>query len=77
MSTPRSAATRGLVVETALRLFREEGYEATTMRRIASEAGLSPSNAYYYFSGKDELVQELDRQMSGVRQSVRSLAPPA
>lgn len=73
MSTPRSAATRGLVVETALRLFREEGYEATTMRRIASEAGLSPSNAYYYFSGKDELVQELYRR---VQDEHRTLAAP-
>lgn len=51
--------TRERLVEAALRLFREEGYQATTMRRIASEAGLSLGNAYYYFAGKDELVHEL------------------
>ena len=42
----------------ALRLFRENGYEATTMRAIAREAAASTGNAYYYFSSKEELVQQ-------------------
>ena len=49
--------TRQLIVDTALRLFEERGYAATTMRAIATEAGLAPSNAYYWFANKDELVQ--------------------
>ncbi|GAB3660915.1 TetR family transcriptional regulator [Actinocorallia lasiicapitis] len=53
----RSEQTRELIVETALRLFRENGYEATTMRAIAREAGVSVGNAYYYFSSKEELIQ--------------------
>ncbi|MFE3452914.1 TetR family transcriptional regulator [Nonomuraea sp. NPDC059194] len=60
MSEPRtrgSESTRELIVETALRLFRERGFEATTMRAIATEAGVSVGNAYYYFASKDELVQ--------------------
>ncbi len=40
-----------------MRLFRESGYDATTMRAIADEAGVSLGSAYYYFSGKEELVQ--------------------
>lgn len=51
--------TKERLVETALRLFREDGFQATTMRRIASEAGVSLGNAYYYFEGKDDLVHEL------------------
>lgn len=51
--------TRERLVETALRLFRDEGYQATTMRRIATEAGVSLGNAYYYFEGKEDLVREL------------------
>jgi AcrR family transcriptional regulator len=47
-----------LIVDTAVRLFREQGYEKTTMRAIATEAGLSVGNAYYYFPSKDHLVQE-------------------
>jgi AcrR family transcriptional regulator len=53
----RSEQTRALIVETALRLFREHGYEATTMRAIAKEAGVSVGNAYYYFGSKEELIQ--------------------
>ena len=55
----RTSETRDKLVEVALRLFREEGFQATTMRRIADEAGVSLGNAYYYFAGKDELVNEL------------------
>ncbi|MFL6023484.1 MAG: TetR family transcriptional regulator [Marmoricola sp.] len=49
--------TRQLILDTALRLFEERGYAATTMRAIAEEAGVTPSNAYYWFANKDELVQ--------------------
>ncbi|MFC0554077.1 TetR family transcriptional regulator [Planotetraspora thailandica] len=49
--------TRQLIVETALRLFKERGFEATTMRAIAAEAGVSVGNAYYYFSSKEQLIQ--------------------
>lgn len=50
--------TRQLILDTALRLFEERGYAATTMRAIADEAGLTPSNTYYWFASKDQLVQE-------------------
>ena len=56
--TPRAEQTRAAIVEAALRLFREAGYDATTMRAIAGEAGVSTGNAYYYFGSKDELIQE-------------------
>ncbi|MFC0531265.1 TetR/AcrR family transcriptional regulator [Phytohabitans kaempferiae] len=55
--------TRELIVQTALRLFAERGYERTTMRAIADAAGLSVSNAYYYFRSKDHLVQEFYAQI--------------
>jgi AcrR family transcriptional regulator len=51
------ADTRQFILDTAVRLFEERGYAATTMRAIATEAGLAPSNAYYWFANKDELVQ--------------------
>jgi AcrR family transcriptional regulator len=50
--------TRTAIVEAALRLFRENGYEATTMRAIAKAAGVATGNAYYYFSSKEELILE-------------------
>ncbi|HEV2781825.1 MAG TPA: TetR family transcriptional regulator [Actinophytocola sp.] len=53
----RSEATRTRIVEAALRLFSERGYDRTTMRAIAKEAGVSVGNAYYYFGSKEHLVQ--------------------
>jgi AcrR family transcriptional regulator len=53
----KSARTRSTIIDAALRLFRERGYEATTMRAIAAEAGVSVGNAYYYYSSKEELIQ--------------------
>jgi AcrR family transcriptional regulator len=50
--------TRRAIAEAALRLFREQGYEATTMRAIAKEAGVATGNAYYYFGSKQELIHE-------------------
>jgi AcrR family transcriptional regulator len=56
--TPRAEQTRDAIIEAALRLFRETGYEATTMRAIAREAGVSTGSAYYYFGSKEELIRE-------------------
>jgi AcrR family transcriptional regulator len=49
--------TKALILETAMRLFQERGYEKTTMRAIATEAGVSVGNAYYYYEGKEFLIQ--------------------
>ncbi len=53
----KSEQTRSLILETAMRLFQERGYDKTTMRAIAKEAGVSVGNAYYYFEGKEHLIQ--------------------
>ncbi|WP_028922448.1 TetR/AcrR family transcriptional regulator [Pseudonocardia acaciae] len=53
----KSERTREQIVSAALRLFREQGYQGTTMRAVAASAGVSVGNAYYYFSSKEELVQ--------------------
>lgn len=56
-SPAKSEQTRTLILETAMRLFQERGYDKTTMRVIAKEAGVSVGNAYYYFAGKEHLIQ--------------------
>jgi AcrR family transcriptional regulator len=53
----KAARTRSTIIDAALRLFRERGYDATTMRAVATEAGVSVGNAYYYFKSKEELIQ--------------------
>ena len=57
VKTPKGDQTRTLILDTALEMFRERGYEQTTMRAIAEKAGLSLGNAYYYFRSKEYLIQ--------------------
>jgi len=59
MPQTKSERTRALIRDTALASFRERGFDDTTLRLIAKEAGVSLGNAYYYFPTKNHLVQEL------------------
>ncbi|SKG69000.1 transcriptional regulator [Mycobacteroides abscessus subsp. bolletii] len=51
----RLAVQRELT-QIALRLFLDEGYEATTVDRIAEEAGISRRTFFRYFGSKEDLV---------------------
>lgn len=55
-TTHKGLATRQRLFDTALALFRTKGFEATTMRDIATGAGMSLGAAYHYFDGKEAIV---------------------
>ena len=57
--TPKARRTRERILEAALALFAERGYEATTMRDVAREAGASLGLAYRYFAAKEEFALAL------------------
>ena len=57
--TSKALRTRERILEAALRLFAERGYEATTMRDVAREAGASLGLAYRYFGSKEEFALAL------------------
>ncbi len=63
MSPKRSevfkAGRREAILEAALRLFLAQGYDRTTMREIAAEAGVSTGAIYVYFQNKPEMLQSL------------------
>ena len=61
--SPKAEQTRRTIVEAAMRLFNREGYDRTTMRSIAKEAGVSVGNAYYYFGSKEHLIQAFYDQL--------------
>jgi AcrR family transcriptional regulator len=48
--------TAALILQTALQLFRERGFEVTTMRDIAHAAKVATGAAYYYFPSKEAIV---------------------
>jgi AcrR family transcriptional regulator len=54
--TPKAEETRSRILSAALTLFRERGFDQTTMRDIASAAHVALGAAYYYFGSKEALV---------------------
>lgn len=52
----KSEETRQKILDAALRMFRELGFEQATMREIAKQAGVATGLAYYYFPKKEDLV---------------------
>src|SRR5262245_13311529 len=67
----RKIRTRRALIETAVRLFREQGYEATTLAQICEGAEIGDRTFFNYFDGKDDLVffddkRRLDRSLEVV-----------
>lgn len=64
--TERSAkrqATRQRFIDEALRLFRERGYEQTSMAQIASSADGSRANLYLHFNSKPQIIMARMREI--------------
>jgi AcrR family transcriptional regulator len=55
-ATAKGEETRDRIYNAALKLFRKRGFDATTMRDIATAAGMSLGAAYHYFPSKDAIV---------------------
>jgi AcrR family transcriptional regulator len=70
----KGGETRVRILAAALELFYEKGFEAATMRDIATRAGVATGAAYYYFPSKDAIVlafyerstDEMDPQLAEV-----------
>jgi AcrR family transcriptional regulator len=52
----KKARTRAAIQDEALRLFRQQGYAATTVEQIAAAADISPSTFFRYFPTKEAVV---------------------
>jgi AcrR family transcriptional regulator len=52
---PGNADTRGEIVEAAKRVFASDGYDGTSLRGVAREAGVDPALVHHYFDGKASL----------------------
>jgi len=55
-ATTKAEETRARILDAALELFREKGFDQTTMRAVAAAADVATGAAYYYFRSKEELV---------------------
>ena len=82
LSDPITGAGRQLILDTAARLLRQEGYAATSLRDIAGECGMKAGSLYYHFSSKDEIIGEVlrigvERVSAEVRNAVAALPADA
>jgi AcrR family transcriptional regulator len=76
----KKARTRAALREHALRLFREQGYQETTVEQIAAAADVSPSTFFRYFPTKEDVVLQdgMDtRTMEALARQPRDLPPIA
>lgn len=65
--------TKDKILDTALKLFNEKGYDAVTPRDIAAETGISHGNLGYHFKKKEDiclaLVNRLNMEIDPIMQS--------
>ncbi|MGA2763272.1 MAG: TetR family transcriptional regulator [Spirochaetia bacterium] len=72
MRERKKQKTRGLISETARRLFAERGFEAVSVSEVAKEAEVSETTVFNYFPTKEDLVYEgMERFEEGMLQAVR------
>src|SRR5436305_14901601 len=62
------------IIETAEQLFSKKGYEATTVRDIAEQAGVNIAMISYYFGSKEKLLEALfNHRLGDLRMRVENL----
>ena len=81
--SPGEPDTRSRIVETAERLFRQIGYQKTTVADIAKALRMSPANVYRFFDSKkainEAVAERLMREVEGAIEAIarrKELRPP-
>jgi len=74
--------SRQMILDAAARLFRRDGYAATSLRAIASACDKKAGSLYYHFESKDRIVSEVldigvQRVFDAVKLALQALAPDA
>ena len=62
------------ILDTAEELFADNGYAATSIRRIANEVGVNPALVHYYFGNKKSLLQNvMERSLEPLGQAIAEM----
>jgi TetR/AcrR family transcriptional regulator len=74
-SAPGRSAGEAAILDAAVKLFSANGYDAVSMREVASEAGVSKANIYHHFESKEALYRAiLDQSADDLARLVETLA---
>lgn len=69
--------TREKILETAIKVFREEGFDNGSVLKIASRMGIRNSTIYYYFKNKSEIYNALGLKFkNGILERIRESVAP-
>ncbi len=58
--------TRERILDVALELFNEKGYDGTSLREIAERLGVTKAALYYHFERKEDILLELHLRLHGI-----------
>jgi AcrR family transcriptional regulator len=61
--TPEAKSTRERILDVALDLFIEKGYDKTSLREIAEPLGFSKAALYYHFASKEDILMALHMRL--------------
>ncbi|WP_428259893.1 TetR/AcrR family transcriptional regulator [Gallibacter sp. Marseille-QA0791] len=66
MKRKNDTNTKDRILEEAIKLFRERGYDNVTVMQICDAAGITKRTFYYHYKSKDELISGVT-DLTGVR----------
>jgi AcrR family transcriptional regulator len=70
------ASTRERILDIALELFTEQGYDKTSLRQIAERLGFSKAAIYYHFASKEDILMELHLRLHEFGRGILSSIEP-
>jgi AcrR family transcriptional regulator len=73
-STGKGEETRRQIFRGALEMFREKGFDATTMLDVAARAQVVKSAAYYYFPSKEAIIQAYYESLQAEQERICAIA---
>ena len=63
--------TKERILNTALEMFSEKGYSAVSMRDISGAVGIRASSLYYYFKGKQDIIDALIARAEALKDGIK------
>ena len=73
--SPEAGSTRERILDAALDLFIEKGFDGTSLREIAEKLGFTKAALYYHYASKDDILMALHMRLHAVgRDGLKQLA---